>query len=603
MDITSLKTIIDNMMKERLRAGMPFLGFLLCPVLTFILTEVYLYNPFTDMKRMPWCLNLLIYWLTAAILVMLTGRLRAALRIQTVFFLLAGLANYYVVNFRSSPILPWDIFSAKTAASVADNFSYALSARACFVLLGFGGLLLAEQLFPYRIRRGKLRLILGISCILLLTGLVFVLHNDAAVSRMRLYNKMFTPGVVQKRNGMVVAFTMELKYLVVEKPAGYDAEECRTLLAAYEKTPSETEKRPNIIVIMDEAFADMSYLGDVETNKEYMPFFRSLQEGENTVSGSVHVSVLGGNTANTEFEFLTGNTMAFLPEGSVPYQQYLRGELPSLASRLKEEGYATVAMHPYHAAGWCRDKVYSWMGFDVFRALPDYPDAEYVRKYVSDQADFERIIQEYEQRDREKPIFLFNVTMQNHGGYDQEFDNFVPEITGTKCQSKALDQYLSLISLTDQALQELIGYFMQEEEETIILFFGDHQPNDSVAGPIWRQNGVNASELSWEQETVRYEVPFVLWANFDIEAKKDLETSANFLALEVLEQADIFPDGYFGYLEELHSSYSVISARQIVTTEGQVLTEEETKEAEDLLTYRRLQYYMMSSGNQADVNR
>ena len=58
-----------------------------------------------------------------------------------------------------------------------------------------------------------------------------------------------------------------------------------------------------------------------------------------------------------------------------------------------------------------------------------------------------------------------------------------------------------------------------------------------------------------------------------------------------------------GYLEELHSSYSVISARQIVTTEGQVLTEEETKEAEDLLTYRRLQYYMMSSGNQADVNR
>ena len=142
-------------MKERLRAGMPFLGFLLCPVLTFILTEVYLYNPFTDMKRMPWCLNLLIYWLTAAILVMLTGRLRAALRIQTVFFLLAGLANYYVVNFRSSPILPWDIFSAKTAASVADNFSYALSARACFVLLGFGGLLLAEQLFPYRISRGK----------------------------------------------------------------------------------------------------------------------------------------------------------------------------------------------------------------------------------------------------------------------------------------------------------------------------------------------------------------------------------------------------------------------------------------------------------------
>lgn len=578
---------------------MPFSGFLLCPVLTFILTETYLYNPFTDIRRVPFCLNLLLYWLIAAILAAVTGRLRAALRIQTIFFMAAGLANYYVVNFRSSPILPWDIFSAKTAASVADNFSYALSARACFVLLGFGGLLLAEQLFPYRVKGGKRRLALGFSGIFLLAGLTLLLHNDGAVSRMRLYNKMFTPGVVQKRNGMAVAFAMELKYLVVEKPTGYDEEECRALLAAYEKTPSETGKRPNIIVIMDEAFADMSYLGKVETNKEYMPFFRSLQAEENTVSGSVHVSVLGGNTANTEFEFLTGNTMAFLPEGSVPYQQYLRGELPSLASRLKEEGYVTIAMHPYHAGGWCRDKVYSWMGFEAFRALPDYPDAEYVRKYVSDQSDFERIIQEYEQRDREKPLFLFNVTMQNHGGYDQEFDNFIPEIQGAGEGTKALDQYLSLISLTDRALQGLIGYFAQEQEETIILFFGDHQPNDSVAGPIWKQNGVDVSSLSREQETVRYEVPFVLWANFDIEAEKGLETSANFLALEVLKQAGISPDGYYGYLEKLHNSYSVISARQVMTPEGRVLTEEETDGAEDLLTYRKLQYYMMFHANQS----
>ena len=142
-------------MKEKLRASMPLLGFLLCPVVTMILTELYTHDPFQDMKKTPWILNIILYWLLAAFLVMATGRLRAALRIQTLFFMLAGLANYYVIAFRSSPILPWDIYSAGTAASVADNFSYTLPARVWMVLLGFCFLLGAEQLFAYRLYRKR----------------------------------------------------------------------------------------------------------------------------------------------------------------------------------------------------------------------------------------------------------------------------------------------------------------------------------------------------------------------------------------------------------------------------------------------------------------
>lgn len=585
------------MKKKTTAGGLSLAGFFLCPVLTFILTESYNYNPFTDMKPVVWLLNGSVYWLFAAVLVMLTGRLRMALRLQTLFSMTAGLANYYVLEFRSSPILPWDIFSARTAASVADNFSYALPGRVRWVLSGFALLLVIQQIFRGRVTGRRQRLAGMTAAVLLLFGLAFCLHQDEVISGLRLYDKMFTPGVVQKRNGSAVAFMMEMKYLMVEKPSGYDAKACEGQLKQYGTEPgsgaAEEEKPPNIIVIMDEAFSDPACLGAFSCNQAYMPYFHSLQGAEHTITGTLHVSVLGGNTANTEFEFLTGNTMAFLPQGSIPYQQYIRGRVPSLVSLLQEAGYQCIAMHPYHAKGWNRNQVYPWLGFGEVRFLEDYQDPELVRKYVSDSADFQQIITEYEQRDKSRPLFLFNVTMQNHGGYGQEFVNFTPGIHAQDIQSAALSDYLSLLSLTDQALSDLIGYFAREKERTIVVFFGDHQPGDAVAAPIFRAGGINPEALTREQEASRYQVPFLLWANFEIEEKQEIETSANFLALEVLRQADLPLNGYYGYLETLQRKYPVISAKQVQTAAGERLTDEEREASQELLTYQKLQYYRM----------
>lgn len=43
-----------------------------------------------------------------------------------------------------------------------------------------------------------------------------------------------------------------------------------------------------------------------------------------------------------------------------------------------------------------------------------------------------------------------------------------------------VDQYLSLIKKSDTALQELIEYYSQVDEPTIICIFGDHQPSGGV---------------------------------------------------------------------------------------------------------------------------
>lgn len=542
-------------------------------------------------------LNIVLFELIMALLLFLFGKLKTALRCQTILFMIIGLANYYVLEFRSAPIMPWDILSIGTAASVANNFKYTLSKETVFVLIGFVILILLESKATlelkkdWRIRTGGV-----LASFALLWGFTAMLHQDSTVARFKLYDKLFTPTVMSKRDGTAVAFLMELKYIVVEKPDGYNKEDAAALLASYDTNDTESATHtPNIIVIMNEAFSDLSVLGDFETNEDYMPFLHSLmQEGTpNTISGHLNVSVLGGNTANTEFEFLTGNTMAFLPQGSVAYQQYVKSNDYSIATYLKSKGYDTIAMHPYNASGWDRDKVYPLLGFDTFYSLKDWVNPVKIRKYVSDQSCYDKIIELYEQKDANTPFFLFNVTMQNHSSYSEEYDNFHPDITVEGTSSKILPNYLSLIKLSDQALENLIEYFSQTDEDTVIVFFGDHQPSNSVAAPVWKLNGRSGDSLTEEEEARRYKVPFIIWANYDIEAASNVETSANYLGSHVLRAAGLPLYDYRNYLSQLEGQYPVLTAIRAENAQGISTPVKDVKST--LQGYMTLQYYNIFS--------
>ncbi len=542
-------------------------------------------------------LNIVLFELIMALLLFLFGKLKTALRCQTILFMIIGLANYYVLEFRSAPIMPWDILSIGTAASVANNFKYTLSKETVFVLIGFVILILLESKATlelkkdWRIRTGGV-----LASFALLWGFTAMLHQDSTVARFKLYDKLFTPTVMSKRDGTAVAFLMELKYIVVEKPDGYNKEDAAALLASYDTNDTESATHtPNIIVIMNEAFSDLSVLGDFETNEDYMPFLHSLmQEGTpNTISGHLNVSVLGGNTANTEFEFLTGNTMAFLPQGSVAYQQYVKSNDYSIATYLKSKGYDTIAMHPYNASGWDRDKVYPLLGFDTFYSLKDWVNPVKIRKYVSDQSCYDKIIELYEQKDANTPFFLFNVTMQNHSSYSEEYDNFHPDITVEGTSSKILPNYLSLIKLSDQALCNLIEYFSKADEDTVIVFFGDHQPSNSVAAPVWKLNGRSGDSLTEEEEARRYKVPFIIWANYDIEAASNVETSANYLGGHVLRAAGLPLYDYRNYLSQLEGQYPVLTAIRAENAQGISTPVKDVKST--LQDYMTLQYYNVFS--------
>lgn len=567
------------------------------PVLALICLEYYTHVP-GDLTVPIFLLNLAFYYLLFALCSFIAGSTSVGYGVAPFFPMLFGLINYFVVDFRSSPILPWDIYSIKTAASVAGNYEFVLTSRLVLVVLGF--LLIALLGSRTGIRFGKKSRLAGfVLTICCSFGYISGIGTDRAVEIFGLNTTLFTPNVLYRNNGLTAGFLANLKYLNVEKPAGYSEKKALEIASSVQEEkqmPVTKEELPNVIVIMNEAFSDLSVLGDFETDYDYMPFIRSLKE--NTVKGNCYVSVKGGNTANSEYEFLTGDSMAFLPAGSVPYQQYIKGEMPSLATALADLGYETAAIHPYNASGWNRDKVYPWLGFEKSLFKTDFKDPEKIRGYISDYAAFSKIIDLFEEKEEGQRLFTFEVTMQNHGGYSKDTDDFEEMIHLTQKEEKttqvrAVEKYLTLMLETDRAFEMLISYLQKLEEPTVVLMFGDHQPSDYITNPILRlagrdRDGEEADEVLFDNHIV----PFVMWANYDIEEEEISAISVNYLGGLLFEKAGIPTTAYQKFLSGLREEIPAVTADMLMDKDGNRLRLAESgwEEIQKMADYHILDY-------------
>ena len=386
--------------------------------------------------------------------------------------------------------------------------------------------------------------------------------------------------------------------LFVEEPTDYSKETASTILSSVpsEETTEETTVQPNIIAIMDETFADLSILGDLglENTNDVMPFVHSLSGQENTITGQLVVPAFGGGTCNSEYEFLTSNSYAFFKGGSYPMLQYIHGDTESMASVLSEQGYNTVGMHPYYGSGWNRKNAYPMLGFDTFLDIEDFDEetTEYLRRYVSDNSSFDKVIETYEKNNAESddPLFMFNVTMQNHCGYDTTYENF-PETVEFEFDSiyPYTKQYLSLIQESDRAIERLVNYFSEQEEPTIIVLFGDHMPyiENSFYNHLTRGSSKTTSEIELDQHTV----PFFIWANYDIDTSDYANIgriSANYLGPVTMKVAGAKLSDYEEYVYSLMEKYPVISASGCINSKGIYVPLDMA--ASDLHDYKIVQY-------------
>ncbi|MBQ3055762.1 MAG: LTA synthase family protein [Oscillospiraceae bacterium] len=500
-------------------------------------------------------LNALCMLVVCGVLFLLCGKPRASVTAASVALAFLTLANGLVYQFRGKELLASDVFSFATALNVADQYTAVISSEMFFGWAVFALVLFLQFTFPPV--RWKLP-----ARTRALTGLVALI---ACVSLSKAIGPIKTElwdtrGSVV--NGYYLNFLLSIRDSSVKKPQEYDAD---LLGGSFDPPDLKDARRPNIIVIMNEAFTDPRVFGEVNTNTPFFPYFDKLKS--ESIHGWALASVFGGNTANSEFEFLTGHTMAFLPPTSVAYQQFVHGKIFVLPRLLNAYGYESIATHPYYANGWSRKKLYPEFGFVDATFLDSYPQKNLLRTYVSDQEMYEFMLEKIK-APRENPLFFFGVSMQNHGGYDYTGEDFVNTVSLTDYPDlfPRAEQYLSTLHASDKALEFLIESLRDFPEDTILLLFGDHQP--WLEGEFYESIG--AWKLSGLEKTMtQYTVPFFIWANYDISPEEIPLTGINYLPHRLLTAAGLPLSPYYESLRELEQIIPALNPYGYYSKEAQ----------------------------------
>ena len=573
------------------------------PVVMFFIVEM-LNNNTVFVKRFPvFILNYVFYLLIYILLFVAFNHFRVTTIAVNVIFLSMSIFNYFKLLWRGEPFQFWDVVTLQTAINVSGNYKIELSSPLVVAVLTFILITIITLRCRYSFVLRRTRLSFGCAGLILSVSLVTALletdkyHISAYtfMQRIGVVNSAWNQPSNYANNGLMIALTMNASDIAVKKPDPYNedvlsatresienGEEYAILpdhvLAQYqaqkEKHEAEGQKvlkpgqKPNIICIMDESYSDMSSVGSFQTNLPMRPFMDSLKD--NTIRGNLYVSVYGGGTANSEFEFLTGNSMSFFPHGSIPYQQYVEDQTGALPRYLKTQGYSSIAVHPYLASGWNRPYVYESMDFDRFVSLEDFAeDSEVLRSYVTDRCSFEKLVELYEQKEEGKPIFLFNVTMQNHGSYkstDPDFNQDVnlPEYPDMFPET---EQYLSLARHTDEAVKYILDYFSKVEEPTLICFFGDHLP--SMKNGFYEELlGKEIVDLSAEEMQKLYQTDYFIWANYDIPECELNDISLNYLSTLVLQTAGIELPDYQLLIAKAYQEYPILTSMGVYDSSG-----------------------------------
>lgn len=564
--VGSIGILIKDKIPQKYNTIVSFLFVILSVPYNFVMLEYTSHHRILDFSINKIMANLIIISIIVLIIFAITNSFKASIIGINIISVVFGLVYYYVIKFRGTAVLAVDIFSATTAANVAGNYNYRMSYRCyLFVILTYVLSIYVLKLDRHNLFNGKKRLIsVGIAILAVVCGFSLFIQSSRFDNSLKI--KMFKPQESYRKYGDYLTFTHSIRYIKGHKPEGYSEDKVEQISAQYPGIKGNG-KKPNIIMIMNEALADFSSISDIETNEDYMPFIHGLTE--NTVKGDLFVSIFGGGTSKTEYEALTSNSMAFMPKGSTPYVTYINRKTSSLATNLRAQGYGgMVAMHPYKGSGYKRNKVYPLLGFDKFYDLPEFNNAKVIRNHVSDEGNFDKIIKVYEQNRKKdkKPFFLFDVTMQNHSSYDRKWDNLSDDISTIKDYGDDVNIYLNLVKASDDAFKKLVEYFSNVDEPTMIIMFGDHQPK---LNNHFYENVEKGFSLGDEYKMFeKYNTPFVIWANYDIEEQTDVKISANYMGTMIDEIAGNSMSGYQQMVNEIRKDIPIITAGGYIGADG-----------------------------------
>lgn len=481
----------------------------------------------------------------------------------TVWFL--AVMSYYKFSFLGEFLYPWDMLLYNNVLNLLPNLYKEVDIqKVLLIFFGAIAVITAITVFIF-IKKPKPLIRLNIWIRLAFIGIaaaylsIFIFYRsipnvEGSLKEAGVTNITFDQNRNYKTNGFFVTFLLNMQSAIVLPPKGYSEKTINEIVDGLEEYPpidSKSKDKPNIIIIMSESFWDPTSIETLKFGTDPMPTVRQYQ------NGNILSPTFGGGTSNVEFEALTGFSNMFLPPGSVPYQQYIQHDLPSLPRTLAATGYKTAAVHPYPKWFWNREQVYKHIGFGEFKDIDGFKDPLYKGPFVSDEQVTKTIIEQTEQT--EEPLFTYAITMQNHTGYNEDkYPEYTvetqtpPEIAPVF--NPILRSYTQGISDADAAFKQLIEYYETSEEPTLVVFFGDHLPAIGQDYEFFKQAGYvprGQGESNWELENFKdmHTTPLAIWNNYGAEVPEIGTISPSFLAPTVLNLAGIEKPLYYSILE------------------------------------------------------
>lgn len=611
--ITINSYIVDLLLVLALSAGLSVIGIVLSDVADIDNIRRYTSQP------LLYLLNLLPLVLLMGLLFHVFSRHWAAFGIGGGVYILMHVVNRFMMQLRQEPFILSDILLRAEAAGVVEiselPFSPVIYASAAVWLVTT---LLLFFLVESKKRKWTVRTAGAAVCVAIFAAAFltvykssqlydsFKLTSGSRYSRVNLYKNM----------GFTYSFTYRAATFRSIRQKGYDREEARRILSEYGSPAGSSYKGrlPSIIAVMGEAFYDVDRIPGIRYNDGYDPTKNFRRLVRQAYAGRAVTTVFGGGTSNTEFSFLTGHSLAIMPQMASPYSFYIRHNTHSLARVLEEKGYATIAFHPGDEWFYNRINVYRFFGFDklFFKNDMDLQNVEIVGgKFVSDMDSARFALEKFREQleeTPERPVFEFVVNIENHGPYSSN-DLGNPGVLERRPDMdeeayNIVNNYLYGVLRCDEALGYFADTVLGMDEPVVFMYFSDHLPYLGEDYLGYRMLGYDISqEGTLEQYLDHYGVPYFILCNEAAEAllkengimvpRGDAPViSSNYLGAELLKYIGLDGGSYFNYLAAMQERLPVITSRFI--NENGVYTEEPSEETvRRLEEYGRIQYYML----------
>lgn len=456
------------------------------------------------------------------------------------FWILLGTINGCILSNRVTPFGFTDLKCINDLFAM-NNTKYFTAQEAMLVVTGLGLFaLFCIVLFIKGPRyQGKLytKYILPSIVAALFIGLPFTTHAAQNANVVASYFSNIAQGY--ENYGFIYGFSSSVVDRGMSKPNSYSKETIDQIQEKTESTKEKTadkKKQPNIICVLLESFCDPDEIKFLDYNRDPVPTFHKLEKKYS--SGYLTVPVVGAGTANSEFEVLSGMSMQYFGTGEYPYKTILKKtDCESTASVLKKLGYGTHAVHNNGGNFYSRVNAFSMMGFDTFtsKELMDIQTYTPNGSWATDDILVDETIKTLDATDT--PDFTYTITVGSHGDYPKEAVISNPKFTLNNMEDEETKNqwtyYINQLNEVDTFMKDLINKLSKRDEDTVVVFFGDHLPTMGLEDSDMVSNDI-------------YKTKYVTWNNMGLE-KEDADLYAYQLMANITASVGIHEGTILGY--------------------------------------------------------